>query len=38
MRERATLVGGALEVHARPKKGTRVYFKVPIDGQVGAIS
>jgi PAS domain S-box-containing protein len=38
MRERATLVGGALEVHARPKKGTQVYFKVPIDGQVGAIS
>jgi PAS domain S-box-containing protein len=36
MRERATLVGGALEVHARPKKGTRVYFKVPIDGQLGS--
>ena len=34
MRERATLVGGALEVHSEPKKGTRVYFKVPIDGQV----
>lgn len=30
MRERATLVGGVLEVHARPKKGTRVYFRVPI--------
>ncbi len=35
MRERATLVGGVLEVHARPEKGTQVYFKVPIDGQVG---
>jgi signal transduction histidine kinase len=34
MRERATLVGGALEVHARPKKGTQVYFRVPIDGQI----
>ncbi len=32
MRERATLVGGALEVHARPQKGTQVYFNVPIDG------
>ena len=36
MRERATLVGGALEVHARPHKGTQVYFKVPIDGQLGS--
>jgi signal transduction histidine kinase len=36
MRERATLVGGALEVHARPKKGTQVYFNVPIDGQLGS--
>jgi PAS domain S-box-containing protein len=35
MRERATLVGGALEVHTQPKKGTQVYFKVPIDGQLG---
>ena len=30
MRERATLVGGALEVHSKPEEGTRVYFKVPI--------
>ena len=30
MRERATLVGGALEVHSERKKGTRVYLKVPI--------
>jgi PAS domain S-box-containing protein len=36
MRERATLVGGALEVHSEPKGGTRVYFKVPIDGQLGS--
>jgi PAS domain S-box-containing protein len=36
MRERATLVGGALEVHSEPKEGTRVYFKVPIDGQMGS--
>jgi len=36
MRERATLVGGALEVHSEPKKGTRVYFKVPIDEQMGS--
>jgi PAS domain S-box-containing protein len=34
MRERATLAGGALEVHSEPQKGTRVYFKVPIDGQL----
>ncbi|MGD9351242.1 MAG: ATP-binding protein, partial [Desulfobacterales bacterium] len=36
MRERASLVGGALEVQSRPRKGTRVSFKVPIDGQVGS--
>jgi PAS domain S-box-containing protein len=36
MRERATLVGGALKVHSEPKKGTRVYFKVPVDGQLGS--
>jgi PAS domain S-box-containing protein len=33
MRERATLVGGSLEVHSRLQKGTRVQFKVPIDGR-----
>jgi len=32
MRERATLVGGALEVHSKPQKGARVYLKIPIDG------
>ena len=36
MRERATLVGGRLEVHSKPKQGTQVYFKVPIDGQMGS--
>jgi signal transduction histidine kinase len=35
MRERATLVGGSLEVHSQTHKGTQVYFKVPIDGQPG---
>ena len=31
MRERATLVGGSLDVISRPQKRTQVYFKVPID-------
>lgn len=35
MRERATLVGGSLDVQAQPQKGTRVSFEVPIDGQLG---
>jgi PAS domain S-box-containing protein len=30
MRERATLVGGSLDVNSRPLKGTRVFLKVPI--------
>jgi len=30
MHERATLVGGTLEVHSQPGKGTRLYFKVPL--------
>lgn len=34
MRERAALVGGILEVHSQPQKGTKVYFKVSIDGQM----
>jgi len=33
MRERASLVGGTLEVYSQPEKGTRVFFKVPVDGQ-----
>jgi len=35
MRERAALVGGSLDVQSQPRKGTRVSFKVPIDGQPG---
>jgi len=34
MRERAALVGGILEVHSQPQKGTQVCFKVSIDGQM----
>ena len=33
MRERASLAGGILEVQSRPDDGTRVYFKVPINGR-----
>lgn len=33
MQERASLAGGILEVQSRPEKGTRVYFKVPLNGQ-----
>ncbi|MBW2593417.1 MAG: PAS domain S-box protein, partial [Deltaproteobacteria bacterium] len=33
MRERASLAGGILEVQSRPEKGTRVYFKVPLNGR-----
>jgi PAS domain S-box-containing protein len=36
MRERASLVGGTLEVDSQADKGTRVLFKVPVDGKVGA--
>ena len=35
MRERAALVGGSLDVQSQPRKGTRVSFKVPLDGQPG---
>ncbi|MDY6792813.1 MAG: PAS domain S-box protein [Thermodesulfobacteriota bacterium] len=31
MQERASLAGGILEVHSRQEKGTRVYFKVPLN-------
>ena len=34
MRERASLVGGTLEVESQADKGTRVLFTVPIDGKV----
>ena len=33
MRERASLVGGTLEVYSQPEEGTRVLFKVPLDGK-----
>jgi len=33
MRERAALVNGTLEVYSQPEKGTRVSFKVSLDGQ-----
>jgi PAS domain S-box-containing protein len=33
MQERASLAGGVLDVQSRPEKGTRVYFKVPLNGQ-----
>jgi PAS domain S-box-containing protein len=31
MRERAALVGGSLELQSRPGKGTRIYFRLPLD-------
>ena len=33
MRERASLVGGNLEVYSELEKGTRVLFKVPLHGE-----
>ena len=33
MRERASLVGGTLDVFSQPAQGCRVLFKVPLDGQ-----
>jgi signal transduction histidine kinase len=35
MRERAVLVDGVLNIQSQPGSGTRVLFKVPIDGQKG---
>jgi PAS domain S-box-containing protein len=35
MRERASLVGGTMDIQSQPGKGTHVCFKVPIDGQRG---
>jgi PAS domain S-box-containing protein len=32
MRERASLVGGTLEVYSEPGKGCKVLFEVPLDG------
>ena len=34
MRERAALINGTLEVNSQPEKGTRVYFKVPLEGRL----
>jgi PAS domain S-box-containing protein len=33
MRERAGLIGGALEIQSKPRKGTRVYFKMPFNAR-----
>jgi signal transduction histidine kinase len=32
MRERAGLIGGALEIKSRPHKGTQVYCRLPWEG------
>jgi signal transduction histidine kinase len=32
MRERAGLLGGSLEIRSQPGKGTKVYFRLPADG------
>jgi PAS domain S-box-containing protein len=36
MRERASLIGGTLEIHSQPGKGTRVVLHVPISRAIGA--
>lgn len=36
MRERAALIGGALEIHSRPGEGTRVVLHVPIGRASGS--
>ena len=38
MRERAALVKGVLNIQSQPGDGTRVFFKVPIDGQKRGVS
>jgi PAS domain S-box-containing protein len=35
MRERASLLGGSLEIRSRPGKGTKVYFRLPVSGSGG---
>jgi PAS domain S-box-containing protein len=35
MRERASLIGGNLELCSRPGKGTQVYFRLPLEGRRG---
>ena len=37
MRERASLLGGSLELQSQPGKGTRVYFRLPLDERRGAL-
>jgi PAS domain S-box-containing protein len=36
MRERASLVGGIIDIQSQPGKGTQVYCKLPIDGKRGS--
>ncbi len=38
MRERAGLLGGSLEMESQPGKGTRVYFRLPLEEHRGALS
>jgi PAS domain S-box-containing protein len=38
MRERASLLGGNLEMQSKPGKGTRVYFRLPLEERRGAIA
>jgi signal transduction histidine kinase len=35
MYERATLLGGSLDIESRPGNGTRVTAEIPVDGDVG---
>jgi len=35
MRERASLVGGIIDIRSKPGKGTQVYCRLPIDGKQG---
>jgi signal transduction histidine kinase len=37
MSERASLVGGMLEIQSRPDRGTQVCFRVPIGGDKGLV-
>jgi len=37
MRERASLVGGVLEIQSQPERGTQVCFRVSIDGDKGLV-
>ncbi len=37
MRERASLLGGSLEMQSQAGKGTRVYFRLPLEEQKGAL-